>query len=138
MFDVGEIEIGINEKIYAEEKVKNKAIYQVKGFVLFLLIFISFNSLSLINCKKSVNEKKQIILISVDTLRGDHLSSYGYCRNTSPNLSKLIEDSIYFTNAYPNGCWTMPSHISLLTGTLPSRHVINEDWKSIQKKYIVD
>ncbi|MCI0471606.1 MAG: sulfatase-like hydrolase/transferase, partial [Candidatus Aminicenantes bacterium] len=55
---------------------------------------------------------------------------------TAPNLAKLIADAVYYKEAYPNGCWTMPSHISLLTGTLPSRHGINKDWQSIQdRKY---
>ena len=88
-----------------------------------------------INChKEKIIDKKQIILISIDTLRGDHLSSYGYFRNTSPHLSQLIKDSVYYPDAYPNGCWTMPSHMSLLTGTLPSRHGINKDWKTIHNK----
>jgi arylsulfatase A-like enzyme len=89
----------------------------------------------LIHCQKKIEiEKKQIILISIDTLRGDHLSSYGYVRDTSPHLSKLIKESVYYTNAYPNGCWTIPSHMSLLTGTLPSRHGINKDAKSFKSE----
>jgi choline-sulfatase len=73
-------------------------------------------------------EKKiQVILISIDTLRADHLYLYGYSRPTSPHLSELADDSIYYTQAYTNGCWTMPSHMSLLTGTLPSRHGVNKD-----------
>ena len=109
---------------------------KLKGTKYFtlLLIFTSILLLGLSCSKQRKSEKKQIILISIDALRGDHLSSYGYYRNTSPNLSKLIEDSDYFMNAYPNGCWTMPSHMSLLTGTLPSRHGINKDWSSIQIK----
>lgn len=94
-------------------------------FIILLLVpllFIDFH-------KEKIPGKKQIILISVDSLRGDHLSAYGYGRDTSPNLSKLIKDSIYYPHSYPNGCWTIPSHMSLLTGTLPSRHGINRDWK---------
>ncbi|MCP5101764.1 MAG: sulfatase-like hydrolase/transferase, partial [bacterium] len=103
--------------------------------VLFLFILICAASLVFTGCsKKRVVEKKQIILISVDTLRGDHLSAAGYFRDTSPHLSRLIEDSVYYTRAYPNGCWTPPSHMSLLTGTLPSRHGINTSWRSIRNK----
>jgi arylsulfatase A-like enzyme len=92
----------------------------------------------LINCsKEKISEKKQIILISIDTLRADNLTSSGYFRDTSPHLSKLVEDSVYYIHAYTNGCWTMPGHMSLFTGTLPSRHGINKDWKStvVDKKY---
>ncbi len=73
-------------------------------------------------------KKTQIILISVDTLRGDHLNSYGYARETAPYLAKLIQDSVYYREAYLNGCWTIPSHVSMLTGTLPSRHGVNMGW----------
>ncbi|MCP5102545.1 MAG: sulfatase-like hydrolase/transferase [bacterium] len=79
--------------------------------------------------------KKQIILISIDTLRSDHLTSYGYSRNTSPRLARLVEDAVYYPKAFTNGCWTMPSHVTLLTGTLPSRHGINQSWAAINKKY---
>ncbi len=92
-------------------------------------------SLVSVNCAgKKRKDKTQIILISIDALRGDHLGSYGYSRDTSPNLSRLIDDSVYYTNACANGCWTMPSHMSLLTGTLPSRHGINVDWQSVRSR----
>lgn len=88
----------------------------------------------MVSCSKDrIPTKKQIILISIDTLRGDHLNSYGYFRETAPNLYNLVKESVYYKEAYPNGCWTMPSHMSLLTGTLPSRHGINKDWHSIEE-----
>ena len=98
--------------------------------ILFFVIFLLF-----IQCsgKKEV-KKKQIILISVDTLRGDHITPYGYVRDTSPKLAKLVDDSVYYTHAYTNGCWTHPSHMSLLTGTLPSRHGINKPLGTIKNK----
>jgi len=95
--------------------------------LLFLLLFIQCNR------KKEVG-KKQIILISIDTLRGDHITPYGYSRDTSPQLQKLVDDSVYYTHAYTNGCWTHPSHMSLLTGTLPSRHGINKPLGTIKNK----
>ena len=84
--------------------------------------------------KQRVVKKKQVILLSIDTLRADHLSAYGYVRDTSPHLSGLLKDSVYYTQAYPNGCWTMPSHMSLLTGTLPSRHGITQPWGTAYNK----
>ena len=93
----------------------------------FLLLFIHCS-------RKREVEKKQIILISIDTLRGDHITPYGYSRDTSPKLAKLVDDSVYYTHAYTNGCWTHPSHMSLLTGTLPSRHGINKPLGTIKNK----
>jgi arylsulfatase A-like enzyme len=78
--------------------------------------------------------KVQVILISIDTLRGDHLDAYGYSRETAPNLSRLINDSVYYKQAYANGAWTYPSHASMLTGTLPSRNGVNQDLNSFAYK----
>ena len=114
-------------KVALKEKVVGSAI------LLFTFISIISSPSLFISCsQKKVNDKIQIILISIDTLRGDHLTSAGYFRDTSPNLTRLIKDSTYYIKAYTNGCWTIPSHMSLLTGTLPSRHGLNVDWKSIQ------
>lgn len=98
----------------------------------------AFTALISVSCssgsKEPIIKKKQIILISIDTLRADHLSAYGYSRNTSPYITGLLKDSVHYTQAYPNGCWTMPSHMSLLTGTLPSRHNITQPWGTVYKK----
>ncbi|MDQ1350950.1 MAG: choline-sulfatase, partial [Acidobacteriota bacterium] len=100
-----------------------------------ILLLVSALLVTISNCsKKSVPGKKQVILISIDTLRADHMSAYGYSRDTTPHLSRLLKDSVYYTQAYPNGCWTMPSHMSLLTGVLPSRHGINQSWGEVRNK----
>jgi arylsulfatase A-like enzyme len=63
-----------------------------------------------------------VILVVLDTTRADHLSTYGYGRDTSPNLSKLAEDGMLFTQARSPAAWTLPGHASLFTGMYPSRH----------------
>ena len=60
--------------------------------------------------------KTNIILISVDTLRRDHLGCYGYGRPTSPNIDALAARGMVFENAIAPSPWTLPSHASLLTG----------------------
>jgi len=57
----------------------------------------------------------QIILISIDTLRADHLGVYGYERDTSPNIDSLAAESAMFANVYATSPWTLSSHVSLLT-----------------------
>ncbi len=61
-------------------------------------------------------EPRNVILISLDTLRADHLGAYGYKRPTSPNMDKLASESVLFRNAYATSPWTLPSHVSLLSG----------------------
>ena len=56
-----------------------------------------------------------IILISLDTVRPDHLHCYGYERNTSPAIDSLAADGVLFKNTYSTTSWTLPGHVSLLT-----------------------
>ncbi|MFT7463826.1 MAG: arylsulfatase A-like enzyme [Pseudohongiellaceae bacterium] len=60
-----------------------------------------------------------VIIWLVDTLRADHLSSYGYERPTSPRLDALAQTGVLFEQAHVHSNWTQPSVISLLTGLLP-------------------
>ena len=57
-----------------------------------------------------------ILLVTVDALRADHLEPYGYHRNTSPNLSRLAADSVVFERAYTSAPHTSFAITSLLTG----------------------
>ncbi len=71
----------------------------------------------------SAGRKAQVVvLVSVDTLRADHLQTYGYSRPTSPNLDKLAADAVVFTRAYASSPWTLPSHVSLLTSLFDINH----------------
>jgi len=67
-------------------------------------------------------ERPNIILISIDTLRADHLGCYGYSRKTSPNIDSLASESVIFTRAFSPAPYTISSHMSLLTGLYPLRH----------------
>lgn len=72
--------------------------------------------------------KPNIILISLDTLRADHLSCYGYPRPTTPHLDQIAAAGVRFNNAYSTAVWTPPAHASMLTGLYPSQHgVVDEN-----------
>src|ERR1041385_684510 len=66
--------------------------------------------------------KVPVILISVDTLRSDHLPAYGYGGVKTPNIDALRRDAILFERAYSRCPMTLPSHLSILTGLLPTEH----------------
>jgi arylsulfatase A-like enzyme len=61
-----------------------------------------------------------VILITIDALRPDHLGCYSYKRNTSPNIDKLAKEGIKFTQAISQGSFTSSSLPSMLTSTYPS------------------
>jgi len=63
-----------------------------------------------------------VLLLSLDTLRADHLSGYGYRRPTSPNLDAFARRGYRFATAISQAPWTRPSHRSMLTGINPSSH----------------
>ncbi len=71
--------------------------------------------------------ENNIILISLDTLRADHLSIYGYHRKTSPNIDALAKDSIIFYNAIAPSSWTLPSHMSLMTSLYSIHHNVKKE-----------
>lgn len=69
-----------------------------------------------------------VVLIALDPLRADALSSYGNPRNTTPTLDALAKKGFLFTQAYAVAPWTLPSAMSLMTGTYPSVHrIINKE-----------
>jgi arylsulfatase A-like enzyme len=68
-----------------------------------------------------------LLLISIDTLRADHLGCYGYPRPTSPFLDRLASQGVLFENAHTTAPWTLPSHTSLFTGLYPSQHGVVTD-----------
>ncbi|HTE89319.1 MAG TPA: sulfatase-like hydrolase/transferase, partial [Terriglobales bacterium] len=63
-----------------------------------------------------------VLVIVLDTLRADHLSSYGYARTTSPEIDRIASQGVLFENAIAPCSWSLPSHASLLTGRTPSEH----------------
>ncbi|HED64526.1 MAG TPA: hypothetical protein ENJ09_03120 [Planctomycetes bacterium] len=66
---------------------------------------------------------QNLVLIVLDTLRADHLATYGYGRDTMPKLDAFArEKAERFSNAYSVTSWTLPSHATLFTGRLPSEH----------------
>ena len=69
-----------------------------------------------------VCEGCNVVLISLDTLRADHLSAYGYERRTSPVLDELAEDGVLFEQFIQNGGGTLPSHLTMLTSLHPITH----------------
>ena len=68
-----------------------------------------------------------IVLISIDTLRSDHLPAYGYDGVATPNIDALRRESILYSHAYTPTPLTLPAHASLLTGVLPETHGIRDN-----------
>lgn len=68
------------------------------------------------------NDHPNVILIIMDTVRADHLSIYGYERDTTPNLRKLSNTTTLYTSAIASGDMTLSTHASIFTGLYPRQH----------------
>jgi len=68
-----------------------------------------------------------VILISIDTLRADHLSAYGYRRIRTPHIDSFAQHGTLFTNIEAQIPFTLPSHTSLFTSTYPFENQIEEN-----------
>ncbi len=66
--------------------------------------------------------RPDILLFTIDTLRADHVGSYGYRRDTTPTIDAVAARGTRFTRAYSTSNWTVPAMASLVTGLIPSEH----------------
>ncbi len=69
--------------------------------------------------------RPNVILVSIDDLRADHLGLYGHDRNTSAAIDALGSRGTVFRDASATAPWTLPSHLSIMTSLYPSEHGIN-------------
>lgn len=76
-----------------------------------------------------------IILISIDTLRRDHVGLYGYERDTTPNLDTLAEECVVFEEACATAAWTLSSHMTMLTGLYPGQHEVNSAKSALHESF---
>jgi arylsulfatase A-like enzyme len=70
--------------------------------------------------------RPSIVLVSIDTLRADHLGVYGYERATSPFLDRWAARGIVFERAFTPAAWTLSAHMTMLTGLYPEQHGVVE------------
>ena len=80
--------------------------------------------------------KQNLLLITIDTLRADHLGCYGNREVQTPNLDGIARDSLFFENAVCPAPLTLPSHTSLMTGLYPYHHGVRDNAGSVNPKEV--
>ena len=88
----------------------------------FLVLAILFGA-----CGGKPAARPNILLITLDTTRADHLGAYGYARAKTPNLDRLAASGVLFERAIAAAPLTLPAHASLLTGRYPFRHGVRNN-----------
>jgi len=114
--------------------IKENQKTKLKRFILLILVLViivlallvTINKKSLVYDLKKAHEFN-IMLITLDTTRADHLGCYGYKEAKTPNLDKLASEGIRFANAYCSVPLTLPSHTTILTGLEPVAHGVRNN-----------
>lgn len=84
-------------------------------------------ALSLMASCGNRSPRPDILLVTIDTLRADHVGCYGYSRPTTPNLDRLAREGVRYGNCQSVAPITLPSHATILTGQLPPRHGVRNN-----------
>ncbi|HXQ24054.1 MAG TPA: sulfatase [Candidatus Acidoferrales bacterium] len=77
--------------------------------------------------------RPNVLLVSIDSLRSDHLHSYGYARPTSPTIDRLASEGVLFRTVVSPTSWTLPAHLTLLTALPPEEHGVVADGMRMRK-----
>lgn len=111
-----------------------------KYLCVFVIVFAAGFLLLTVILKNRIQNitisRPNVVLISIDTLRADHLGCYGYGRNTSSNIDRFASKSILYKNCMSTSSWTLPAHASMLTGLYPSSHCVINDEFQLDDKYL--
>jgi arylsulfatase A-like enzyme len=75
-----------------------------------------------LGCREEPAARPNLVLVSIDSLRYDHLHAYGYPRETSPTIDRLAREGVRFESAVSTTSWTLPAHAALFTGLYDSTH----------------
>ncbi|MGA1841786.1 MAG: tetratricopeptide repeat protein [bacterium] len=75
-----------------------------------------------------------LLLITIDTLRADHLGCYGYKKIETPTIDRLASEGVLFSQALTPVPITLPSHVSIMTGTYPFQHGVRNNGNYILRK----
>jgi len=108
---------------YQQIKLKQNKITLPSAFLIAFIIIVALHTMCLFHKKTNYN----IILITIDTLRADHLGCYGYPRETSPFIDYLARNGVLFEHAFSSISHTAPSHASIFTSLFPVQHKLLEN-----------
>jgi len=105
---------------------KNK-VYLITGVLICTMIGILVIDPKARKFPSEASSRPNVLLISLDACRADHLSSYGYHRKTSPFLDEIVRNGVRFENAFVNTHGTPPSHTTMLSSLYQETHKVAYD-----------
>lgn len=87
--------------------------------------------------KMTANTQPNVLLIVIDSLRARNVGTYGYHRDTTPFFDSLAADSLIYDSAWSPAVWTLPSHVSMLTGYEVREHQVQSAADAIDSEAII-
>jgi choline-sulfatase len=102
-----------------------------RGFVAAFVLAVSTGGWACTS-REAVPRARNLVLITIDTLRADHVGAYGYARAHTPALDALARTGVRFDRAYAAAPITLPSHATLLTGRYPPGHGARDNGIAMQ------
>jgi arylsulfatase A-like enzyme len=113
------------EKIFfktATREIKPRRWPDKVGIVLLVCNLVPLIDLAFTGSRPAPRDLPPVFWISIDTLRADHLSLYGYGRETDANLKKLAKDGVVVDQFISQAPWTLPAHATMFSGLDPMKH----------------
>ena len=101
-----------------------------RPLIVVLLVIVAASIAWIWNWQRLESQRvpiRNVVLISIDTCRADHLGCYHQGRQTSPHIDRIAQDGVMFVNAHSTNPVTLPAHCSLLTGTTPPFHRVRDN-----------
>ncbi len=113
----------ISEK---SKDIRKKALWLFALFLVISVLAVIFRPFwHRVNLKPAADYN--LLIITLDTTRADHLGCYGYKKARTPNIDRLASEGVKFVNAYCPAPLTLPSHTSILTGLEPVKHQVRNN-----------
>ena len=103
-------------------------------FFPFVFLFLIIASSPLLAKKTATERQRNVLLITIDTLRADRLSCYSEQHVQTPNIDSLAENSMLFSRAFANTSTTLPSHTNILLGASPLYHGVHDNLNFIVRE----
>lgn len=82
-------------------------------------------------CQRGASAPLHLIILSIDTLRADHVHSYGYGPETSPEIDRLAREGALFEQAVAETSWTLPAHVTMFSGASSRAHGVSRDDRAV-------
>lgn len=114
---------------WTRSRILKTSTLSIRGLGLLLSTVLVLNIAILSFYKLYATDSPNVIILLIDALRADHLSCYGYSRNTTPNIDEFAKGSVIFTQAISQSTYTKTSIASLFTSRYPYEHGVYENEK---------